>query len=488
MSSKAADPSQSKGAGPSVPRSPWSLGARLTLWYALSAFGLVLAAVSILYWGLVKGLETEDNQALEERIQVVRALLQDTRGDASQLRWEVESEWESVEHPQSYIRVSDESGRSLIETPGMAELLPPELFDRPPANQAASPGAAVVSPSGKTFRAMSARVERVSGSGARLIHVALDFTSDEKVLAQYRRLLMGVLGAAALLSLGFGYRIASRGMTPVAEMVAAARRVRTHTLNERIELRNPPAELAELAENFNAMLSRLEDSFARLSRFSADLAHELRTPLNNLRGESEVALGQARTVEEYREVLSSNLEEYDALARIIDSLLFIARSESPEAEIRTERLEVGAELRALADFYEALASEKDVSIVLCCAEKLEMRLDRTLFQRAVGNLLSNAITHTPAGGRVTLSAIADPAGVRVEVADTGQGIAPEHIPHVFERFYRVDGVRTRASGGAGLGLSIVKTAVAMHGGEVNLSSDPGRGTLVTLSFPNMTKS
>jgi two-component system heavy metal sensor histidine kinase CusS len=236
------------------------------------------------------------------------------------------------------------------------------------------------------------------------------------------------------------------------------------------------------------MLSRLEDSFARLSRFSADLAHELRTPLNNLRGEAEVALSQARTMEEYREVLSSNLEEYDALRRIIDSLLFIARSESPEAEIRTERLEVGAELRALADFYEALASEKGVSIVLSCAENLEMCLDRTLFQRAVGNLLSNAITHTPAGGRVTLSAIADPSGVRVEVADTGQGIAREHIPHVFERFYRVDGVRTRASGGAGLGLSIVKTAVAMHGGEVNLSSDLGRGTLVTLSFPYMTKS
>jgi len=415
-------------------------------------------------------------------------LLLNTKEDASQLRWEVQSEWENVEHPQFYIRVSDENGRSLLETPGMSELLPPDIFERPSAEQSGGAAAAVLSPFGKTFRVLSARVERNSDPAVRLVTVALDFSSDENVLGQYRRLLMAVLGAAALLSLGFGYRIAYRGMAPVGEMVAAARRVRTHTLNERIELKNPPAELAELAENFNAMLGRLEDSFARLSRFSADLAHELRTPLSNLRGEAEVALSQARTAEEYREVLSSNLEEYDALARIIDSLLFIARSESPEAEIRTEPLELGAELRSLADFYEALASEKGVAIVLTCPEKLEMRLDRTLFQRAVGNLLSNAISHTAAGGRVTLSAIAHPSGVRVEVADTGQGIAPEHIPHVFERFYRVDGMRTRASGGAGLGLSIVKTAVAMHGGEVNLSSNPGQGTLVTLSFPNMTKS
>jgi two-component system, OmpR family, heavy metal sensor histidine kinase CusS len=488
MSSKAANPLASQGAYPRATRSRWSLGARLTLWYALSAFGLVLAAVSILYWGLVKGLQAEDDQALQERIQVVRALLLDTKGDASQLRWEVQSEWESVEHPQFYIRVSDENGRSLMETPGMSELLPPDIFQRPSAEQSGGAAAAVLSPYGKTFRVLSARVERNSDAAVRFLLVALDFTSDQKVLAQYRRLLMAVLGAAVLLSLGFGYRIAYRGMAPVGEMVAAARRVRTHTLNERIEIQNLPAELAELAENFNAMLGRLEDSFARLSRFSADLAHELRTPLSNLRGEAEVALSQARTAEEYREVLSSNLEEYDALARIIDSLLFIARSESPEAEIRTEPLEIGAELLGLADFYEALASENGVSIVLTSAEKLEMPLDRTLFQRAVGNLLSNAISHTPAGGQVTLSAIADASGVRVEVADTGQGIAPEHIPHLFERFYRVDGMRARASGGAGLGLSIVKTAVAMHGGEVHLSSNPGRGTLVTLSFPNMTKS
>ncbi len=487
MSSKAGD----AGAGPakhSVFRQRWSLGARLTLWYSGSAFVLVLAAASMLYWGLARGFEAEDDEALRERIRVIRALLENTHGDISELKKEIRSGWESLENPDLYIRILDESGRNLIETQGMAELLPPALLQRATADKPASSGVTVTSPLGKPFRVMSAPLRPDSPHPGRLIQVAVVFDADQNVLERYRRMLMAVLGTAALLSLGLGYGIARHGMEPVRELVAATRRVRSNTLDTRIQLNNPPAELLELSEHFNAMLGRLEDSFLRLSRFSADIAHELRTPLSNLRGEAEVALSRARTIEEYREVLSSSLEEYAALAGIIDSLLFIARSESPEAEIRTEVVNVAVELRGLADFYGALASERGVFLDVTSPPELEAALDRTLFQRAVSNLISNAIAYTPAGGRITLSASEGPKGVRVDVADTGQGIPPEHMPHVFERFYRVDAVRSRATGGAGLGLSIVRTAVSMHGGDVSLSSEPGRGTRVTLIFPNMTKS
>src|SRR5262249_19800144 len=150
-------------------------------------------------------------------------------------------------------------------------------------------------------------------------------------------------------------------------------------------------------------LDRLQESFDRLSRFSADIAHELRTPVNNLRGEAEVALGRPRSVDDYREVLGSCVEECSRLSSLIDNLLFLARAESPQTQIGKERFDVVAELGKVRDFYEAAAAEAGVSLVVRPNERLLVELDRTLFQRAVGNLLANALAHTPAEGTVTLA-------------------------------------------------------------------------------------
>ena len=244
-----------------------------------------------------------------------------------------------------------------------------------------------------------------------------------------------------------------------------------------------PAELLALADTFNEMLDRLEESFGRLARFSTDIAHELRTPVNNLRGEVEVALGKPRGPEEYRDVLGSCLEECGRLARLIDSLLFLARAESPQAPVAREPLDVGRELATIRAFYEAAAAEAGVTLAVAAPDGVVAALDRTLFQRAVGNLVANALAHTPAGGSVTLRAAADGDRLRVEVADTGSGIAPEHLPHVFDRFYRADPARATADGRVGLGLAIVKSIAELHGGTAAVVSTPGQGTRVTLRFP-----
>jgi two-component system heavy metal sensor histidine kinase CusS len=411
-------------------------------------------------------------------------VLRERPEDLKALKQEVE--WQATGRRDAPIRVRvlDESGRPLLETPGMGAELPAHVFpDAGAVDAEPGSGTEVRTPAGKAFRLLAVRAALGQAGGPpRVLQVAFDRTYEEALLAGYRRNLWLVLGSALLLCALTGYQIARRGLRPLAEITATARRIRSTTLHERLTLSHVPAELFALAGTFNEMLDRLEESFQRLTRFSADIAHELRTPVNNLRGEAEVALGKARSPAEYRDVLGSCLEECGRLTQMIDSLLFLARADSPETQIARERLDVGRELAVVREFYEAAASEVGVALTVVCPDPVPAALDRTLFQRAVGNLVANALAHTPPGGTVTLAAARDGDAVRVEVADTGCGIPPEHLAHVFDRFYRADPARSTASGRVGLGLAIVKGIVTLHGGSARIASDVGRGTRVTLVF------
>jgi two-component system heavy metal sensor histidine kinase CusS len=311
----------------------------------------------------------------------------------------------------------------------------------------------------------------------------LDRREETKLLAQFRRRILPMLAVGILACAAAGYQIARRGLRPIGRISEAAGRIRSTTLHERLPAGEFPAELDGLARTFNDMLDRLQESFDRLARFSADIAHELRTPLSTLRGEVEVALGKPRSAEEYRETLSSFLEEAGRLTRLIESLLFLARAEDPKMEIRRESLDLAGELRSLAEFYEAAAAERGVELSASAAEGLRVSLDRSLFQRAAGNLIDNALTHTPKGGRIRLGAERDNGSVRIEVSDTGTGIAAEHLPRVFDRLYRADRSRSAATGGSGLGLAIVKSIAELHGGRAEIVSEVGKGTRVSLVLP-----
>ncbi len=245
-----------------------------------------------------------------------------------------------------------------------------------------------------------------------------------------------------------------------------------------------PSELAHLATTFNAMLDRLGASFERLQRFSADIAHELRTPVNNISGELQVALGKDRESQFYKDTMGSCLEECSRISRVMDSLLFLAHAENPRMEITKEAINLKRELQGAIDFYEPIATDNGIECLLDVDSSLELVAERTLFQRAVGNILSNALKKTAGPGFIGVTARQNDGEIEIEISDTGEGIAAEHLPHVFDRFYRVDASRSADSGGSGLGLAIVKSIAHIHGGEVRIQSQLGKGTAVFLHFPH----
>lgn len=467
-----------------MPGDRGSLASRLTVWYAVSAFLLILAATAYLYWTLAKNIDREDDGTLLDQIHILRILLVDHPEDSAGIRQEVEVESGARQHARLYIRILDPQGRVVAETPGMAERLPPARFPEPLEGREGLDLRA----KDESFRVMSARVAYGS-QAARLIQVAFDRSEEEKLLADFRSHIAPLLAISLVLCIGVGYQIARRGLRPVERISRTASMIRSTTLDARLPAAEFPSELAALARTFNEMLDRLEESFQRLSRFSADIAHELRTPLSNLRGEVEVSLGKTRSAAEYQETLASFLEEAGRLSRLIESLLFLARAEHPETQINRETVELGHLLAAVREFYGAAAEEAGVDLRMKPASPVPAPIDRTLVQRAVGNLVENALAHTPKGGTITLSASRQNGSVLVEVADTGRGIAPEHLPRVFDRLYRADRSRTAATGGAGLGLAIVKSIAELHGGTAEIASELGKGTRVGLRLPaEMTKS
>ncbi len=461
-----------------------TLAFRLTAGYALAGLLLVFFATAGLYLVLVTELEKSTDLFLADKLHVVDTLLRERPDDWDALREEVELESAARRYEHFYIRLLDESDTPLLTTPGMAEQLDLAQFvsqtqSRPDRSLP------MRGRNGQTFRVSSAAAAVGSPpTHTYTIQIAIDVSEKENFLARFRSWFWAILlGAFAIFPL-VGYQVARHGIRPVEEIAATAGRISSTNLRERILAEGYPFELASLAGTFNLMLDRLEESFERISRFSADIAHDLRTPVNNIRGEAEVALARARTIDQYRDVLESCLEEGVRLSDLIGDLLFLARAESPLTHLDRQRVDVTELLGGVCEYYEASAAEGGVSLTTAAgAEPVIAELDRTLVQRAVGNLISNAVAHTPPGGSVVVATNAEAATIRIEVSDTGVGIPLEALPRVFDRFFRVDTSRSQASGGTGLGLAIVQSIMLLHGGKAEIASQVGRGTRVTLRMP-----
>jgi two-component system heavy metal sensor histidine kinase CusS len=469
-----------------MPRSRlWrTLAFRLTAGYALAGLVLVILATASLYLVLVSELEKSTELFLGDKLHVLRTMLRERPDDTDALREEVELETAARRYEHFYIRLLDERNTPLMTTPGMAEEIDlSQLAQRTRGHPDVS--IPMKGSQGQAFRVTTAGAQVGSTPGHTItVQIAIDVSQKEAFLARFRLVFwVIVVGTLAIFPL-VGYQIARQGIRPVEEMAATARRISSTHLGERILTEGYPFELASLAGTFNEMLDRLEDSFDRISKFSADIAHDLRTPVNNIRGEAEVALARARGIDEYRDALESSLEEAVRLSDLIGNLLFLARAESPLAHLRRERVDVAELLDGVQEYYEASAADGGISLSTRFGdEPVIAELDRTLMQRAVGNLVSNAVAHTQSGGSVVIAASSGSAVVRIEVTDTGIGIPPEALPRVFDRFFRVDPSRSQVSGGTGLGLAIVQGIMLLHGGKVEIASQPGKGTRVILSLP-----
>jgi len=464
-----------------------TLAFRLMVGYALAGLALILLATSSLYLVLRSELEKSTDLFLGDKLHVVRTMLRERPDDWDALREEIELESAARRYQQFYICLLDREGNPLLTTPGMAEQLDLAQLARQTRGHTER-ALSMKGMRGQSFRVASAAALVGSPPTSKdTIEIAIDVSQSEKLLARYRLSFWLVLAGASMVFPLAGHQIARHGIRPVEEMATTAQHISSTNLRERIRPEGYPTELASLAVTFNRMLDRLEESFDRISRFSADIAHDLRTPVNNIRGEAEVTLARARTVDEYRDTLESCLEEAVRLSELISDLLFLARAESPLAHLHRERVDVGELLDGVRDYYEAPAAESGIALTTVVgSEPVVAELDRTLVQRAVGNLVSNAVAHTPSGGSIVLRTAlgtGEASTVCIEVSDTGFGIPPEAMPKVFDRFFRVDTSRSQASGGTGLGLAIVQSIVQLHGGKTEIASTLGQGTRVTLRLP-----
>jgi two-component system heavy metal sensor histidine kinase CusS len=313
------------------------------------------------------------------------------------------------------------------------------------------------------------------------IMVARSLADRAVLLRRYRRdmalrLLAGMIAATVL-----SYLLVRRALRPLRSMAAEAATIHAQNLHTRLSAGNAPTELHALSHALNEMLDRLEGGFARVWQFTVDLAHDLRTPLGNLRGTNEVALARTRTPAEYQALLGSNIEECDRVSRTIESVLFLARADNPQFALQRSTLDVREELQRIADYFEGIASDARVAIDI--QGSATILADRELFRRAVGNLLSNALRYTPPEQTITLLATQTNDAVTVAVENPGAGISAEHLDKLFDRFYRVDRSRSDSANSTGLGLSIVKSIIELHGGRVTVDSQPQGITRFVLWFP-----
>jgi two-component system heavy metal sensor histidine kinase CusS len=455
----------------SKPAEPRSIASQLVVLFTLAAAFLLCCGLGALYWIVVNHAFEEDNEVLADKVAAVRADLS-TPGGINVVTEELKSA-RAGERATYWVRVLDSSDRILAETPGMTGLLPPAVFAK---NAAQNP---------KDFRADNrlfslATSAHETGGERFTIQVAQDRTADDRFMKQFAALLGAVLALGVAASAIIALTVTKRGLRPLVEMTRALKRVDPKQLHQQISTVDWPRELQPLALAFDDMLHRLEDSFVRLSQFSADIAHELRTPIGNIRGEAEVALTRSRSPEEYREVIESTIAECQHLGHIVDNLLFLARTEAAEGHLQRSSFNGRGAIEKIAAYHELIAEEQKLTIR--CEGEGTFVADEMLFSRAVNNLVENAVHHTPAGGSIEISIANRGPHSEVTVKDTGAGIAAEHLPRVFDRFYRADSART--SEGVGLGLALVKSIMDLHGGAAQIESKPGRGTTVTLSFPH----
>ncbi len=454
---------------------PASIASQLVLLFTLAAAFLLSCGLGVFYWLVVQHAFEEDNAVLADKISVLSADLKAGGPKAT------DEELKSVrtgEHPVYSVRVVDSAGRIVTETLGMNRLLPPSIFPSPHVSTSSTRNPKNYRVGGRLFSLLTT-IEEANGQPY-TIQVAQDRSTDDRFTKEFGALVAVVLAFGVLASILIAITVTKRGLRPLGEMTRSLGRIGPTHLNERVAPAGWPRELQPLAVAFDAMLKRLDDSFTRLSQFSADLAHELRTPIANILGEAQVALTRDRAPAEYRETIESTIGECERLSGIVDNLLFVARVDAAREPIAPMRFDARAAVEKIASFYQMIADDHHVTIR--CSGEGQIYADSALFERAVGNLVDNALRFTPANGSIQIAIAEHAANFEVAVSDNGCGIAPEHLPRVFDRFYRVES--SRGSDGAGLGLALVKSIVDLHDGSARIQSEVGRGTTVTLIFPN----
>jgi two-component system heavy metal sensor histidine kinase CusS len=461
---------------------PTSLTTRLGLLFALIATLTFAGVGTYLYQSLANQLESHDDIELLGKIGLIRHFLLET-SSVKKIQDDPHRFLDTAAgHGGLIIILKSADGKILLQNHsdhGALSTLPVTPANETPGK--ASLGRWTLNP-GLSARTVSAWGALNNPDEQVQIIVARTSTDRMALLGAYRNKVFAAVFFGALLAALFGYIMVRRGLRPVRAIAKQAQSITAQRLELRLDVSAAPSELQALVRAFNDMLDRLQRSFQRLSQFSADLAHDLRTPINNLMVQTQVALSQARSTEDYQALLASNEEEYERLARMVENMLFLARADHANFVLNKQRLDSCNELQRIADYFEGVAEDAQVRLTVAARGTLEA--DPILFRRAVNNLVANALRYTPKGGVIHLATQPVQEGMAIVVTNPGIGIDPEHVPWLFDRFYRVDDARSDSASSTGLGLAIVQSIMVLHGGRAEVESAPDTMTTFRLVFPS----
>lgn len=454
---------------------PIGVRVRLAAWYtlilaiSLSVFG------GVAYFAMHRSIRATLDGGLRERMAGVRAIIV---ADAPHGRGELIDELQEYaegEGSESKLRVADAHGLIVFASPGIESLPQRTWHGRRLVEYTARIG-------GKRFRILRQSIE-VAGVQyeATLAHSTADF---DRALYLFRvALYLAAPLFLAVAALG-GYWLSGRALSPVDEITRAAREIGAHDLAKRVAVPRTGDELERLAETLNEMLGRLESAFQRITQFTADASHELRTPLAVIRTSAELSLRKPRSLEEYQASLAQILHESEKLSRLIEQLLLLARADAGSAPLSMQRADLAGALRDACHEASLLAEAKRLRFTeRVPAAPFWIQGDRGSLERLFLVLLDNAVKYTPDGGEINVSLGRENGFALAEIRDSGIGITPEDLPHIFDRFYRADRARSRESGGSGLGLAIGRWIAEAHGGEIRVQSSPAHGSLFQVRLP-----
>ena len=458
---------------------------RLTLWYVLLLAVMLGLFGGTLYVALLRTLYDNLDDVLINGATLAVSTLQVDALENLSAGAEQSLAWSDSKRGEHLWRVIDPSGQ-IVAHAGMQDL--GDLPVEPAAIAQALAGREV-------FQAVRVGHEPVrvysapaiyQGEIVGVVQEALSMDDTQQILTAFRWVLLLALPATLALASGGGLFLADRALRPVDQITHAAKSISARDLSQRLNLDLPDDELGRLARTFDAMIARLDQAFSRQRRFTADASHELRTPLTIMKGNLGLALAHPRNVDYYHRVLVEVNDKVNQMSRLVDRLLALARSDAEGVSLHRQTVNLSNLLTDLIEQTQPMAADKGLELTVQIAPDLVASVDPDSITQAMLNLLDNAIKYTTTPGRVRVDAHYDPAGggeIRISISDSGSGISNEHLPHIFDRFHRVDRARRREGGGAGLGLSIAREMVRAHGGDLTVHSVSGEGSTFTVHLP-----
>lgn len=453
-----------------------SVRTRLTLWYAGVVAVSLIAFALLVYYAAAKVFYERQDEALRSTAETVASAYIQELEEEQSIAKANEVVLAEMVFPNRYVEVTDAGGRVVAWSANLTGHLLTIPADKLANARQQTISFAVIN---------NLRVAVVPLSGSKELGyaaVAEPLSVIDESLRRLRRdFFAGVPLVLLLASIG-GYFLARKSLSPIALMDRQTQRITAENLSARLDVMNERDELGGLGLTINQLLERLENSFKEQQRFIADASHELRTPLAVLRGETEVSLSQSRSLDEYKASLNLIKDEAERLSRIVEDLFVLARQPADRRAVSRQPVRLDEIVAECGRAAQVLAAQKDLNLRIDPGTALSLNGDDELLQRMILNLLDNAVKYTPPGGEISVELMASNGDARLTVRDNGIGIPTKDQPHVFDRFYRVDKARSRAMGGAGLGLSIVRQIAEAHGGTVSVESS-ARGSVFTVQLP-----